>query len=382
MTKRMRALANAKVGGLPVLDLGVALLLSLYAVVLTSGAVSTGHRHGGVGASLAVLAMTLPVAWCRRAPVAAAGAMALGALANGVLFGSMVRCGAALPAVFIVVFFVADRCDGDRAALGLALCAANVVAQAFYDPQLGPQALVLLLPVLGLFFVLGRVVRARTAAIESLRRRTAELRRRREQTARLSVMADRARVSEDLDLALRERIGRIGAAAAAGREALGTDPAAAKEALVSIELEGREVLRQMREIVGSLDQGSPSEPAPSLAELPALLARTTTAETRLTVDGDPRRLPAGLELAGYRIAEHLVTALEDAPGATIDVRLRFAPDAFELDVSGPPAGDVELGAVLAAARERAALHSGTVEDRTAGGICRATARLPLVGAHA
>jgi hypothetical protein len=80
--------------------------------------------------------------------------------------------------------------------------------------------------------------------------------------------------------------------------------------------------------------------------------------------------------------EHLLLALEDAPEATVDVRLRFTPEALELHVSGPPAPHADLRAVLAAARERAGLHGGTVDSRLAGGVCYATARLPLVSGHA
>jgi hypothetical protein len=38
--------------------------------------------------------------------------------------------------------------------------------------------------------------------------------------------------------------------------------------------------------------------------------------------------------------------------------------------------------VLAAARERASLHGGTVDSRLADGVCYAMARLPLVSGHA
>jgi hypothetical protein len=108
----------------------------------------------------------------------------------------------------------------------------------------------------------------------------------------------------------------------------------------------------------------------------------TTADARLTVDGSPRILPAGLELSGYRIVEHLLLAMEDAPNAAVDVRLLFRPDALELRVSGPPSPTADLRTVLAAARERACLHGGTVDSRLAGGVCYATARLPLISGHA
>ena len=132
----------------------------------------------------------------------------------------------------------------------------------------------------------------------------------------------------------------------------------------------------------TLHEGPPSEPQPTLAQLSGLLTRATTADARLTVEGNARALPAGLELSGYRIVEHLLLALEDAPNAAIDVCLRFRPDALELRVSGPPALGADVRAVLAAARERASLHGGTVHSQTANGLCYAMARLPLISGHA
>jgi hypothetical protein len=100
------------------------------------------------------------------------------------------------------------------------------------------------------------------------------------------------------------------------------------------------------------------------------------------VAGTSRALPAGIELASYRIIEHLLTALEDDAEAAVDVRLCFAADALELHVSGPPAPGADLRAVLAAARERAALHGGTIENPAEMPVCRLVARLPLVSGYA
>jgi hypothetical protein len=100
------------------------------------------------------------------------------------------------------------------------------------------------------------------------------------------------------------------------------------------------------------------------------------------VAGSPRTLPAGLELSGYRIVEHLLTAMEDAPEAAINVGLRFCPDALELHVSDPPGGNADLPTVLTAARERAHLHGGTLDTRAVDGHCHAVARLPLISGHA
>ena len=387
----LRAPLSWTVGGLAVLDLAAAVLLSGYAVALVSGVIHTGHPHGGAAASAGVLAMTLPVAWRRPAPLAAAAVMAAAALLNGLVFGPMVRCGAFLPAVFLVAYAVGVRYDRARSAAGLLLCVGAVLAEAFYDPQIEGQGLVAVLPVLAAFYAAGLLVRARTQTAAALRGTSAELRRQREDTARLAVLADRARVTADLEQSLHARIGGLASTAATGLGALDGaregDQAAARQALAAIERDGRAVLGHLREVLSTLQERPSSEPQlsepqPTLGRLSELLARATTADARLTVDGSPRTLPAGLELSGYRIVEHLLLALEDAPGAAVDVRLSFSADALELHVSGPPAPNADLRAVLAAARERASLHGGTVDSRLAGGVCYAMARLPLVSSHA
>jgi hypothetical protein len=378
----LRARLDLTLGGLSVLDIAAAAVLSAWAAGDTSGVLHTSAPHGGAGASIGVLAMTLPVAWRRRAPVAAAAVLAVAAVLNGLVFGPMVRCGPALPALFLVAFAAGSRCSRNRSAAGFLLCAAGVAGEALYDPRIGARGLVVVLPVLAAFFAAGRLVRAWAETADALRLRSADVRRQREQTARLAVMADRARVTAGLEASLRTQIGGIADAAAAGLQSAGGDLVAGRQALAAIERDGRDLLGHLRDVLGTIGEQAPSAPQPSLAQLSDLLDRATTAEARLTVDGSPRVLPAGLELSGYRIVEHLLLALEDAPGAVVDVRLRFCLDALELHVSGPPAAGSDLRAVVAAARERAALHGGTVDTRLVGGVCYAMARIPLISGHA
>ena len=351
---------------------GIALALGL----------SSLQTRVGIAAAAGLLAITLPVAWRRPAPVAAAGIIAAAALLNGLAFGPIVRCGVALPAFFLVVFSVGARRDRSWSALGLVLCVGGVVAEGMYDPQIEASGLTFVLPVLIGFFAAGCLVRVRTQAANLLRQKSAELRRQREQTARLAVLADRAQISADIEQTLRAQIGGIASAAATGLAVLDTDQPAARQVMAAIEHDGRHALEHMREILGSLREGAPNEPQPTLARLPELLASATTASARLTVEGSPRTLPAGLELSGYRIVEHLLEALEDTPEAPVDVLLRFCPDAVELHVRGPSSAGADLRPVLAAAAERASLHNGTVQHRLEGRVCYASARLPLVSGHA
>lgn len=108
------------------------------------------------------------------------------------------------------------------------------------------------------------------------------------------------------------------------------------------------------------------------------------------VEGRRRRLPDGVEVALYRIAqEALANAQKHSNAAWVHVRLRFLPGAVRLDVSddgcgfpcasagGEPAdGRQRLG--IAGMRERAAVVGGTVEvSSRPGGGTRVSAVMPL-----
>jgi signal transduction histidine kinase len=362
-------------------DIALAALLSLWAIGLVSG-VFVAKPHSGVAAAIVVLAMTIPVAWERRAPLAAAAAVAVGAALNELLIGPMVRCGPGLPAVFVIAFFAGTRLDRRRLVIAVALCLAAVALQSFFDPNLGPSFLVAGIPIVLASCLAGRLARSRSRAAAALRERNAELRDQREQTAALAVAADRARVAGDLDEFLRDRISAMADAAAAGRELITEDPGAAQAAFAKVENSGRATLTQMREVVGTLREERLTAPQPVLAQLGSLLESATTSDARLRVEGSARVLPAGRELSAYRIVEHLLAALRDEPGARIDVLVRFAPDALELDVAGPVGRHADPAAAFSVARERVALLGGTLRIDSSPARWAALVTLPLTADYA
>ena len=69
----------------------------------------------------------------------------------------------------------------------------------------------------------------------------------------------------------------------------------------------------MREVVGSLRDDAPTGPQPVLAQLDRLLGESDAVDVRLQVTGIPGSSRPGLELAGYRIVEHLLSTLEKNP---------------------------------------------------------------------
>jgi signal transduction histidine kinase len=364
-------------------DLALAVVLSALGVASISG-LTDSSNHGGVAASLAVLVMTAPVVLARRRPVLVAAILAAGAGLNWGLFDDMVRCGVALPAVFYVGFVIGSRCAEWRsAAVGVGFLVVNLVCQGYSDPRLGgPSVVVYMVPITAGFLVAGRLLQVRNAAVAGLRARTAELREQREENARLAVAADQARLAGDLDGYLHDRVDDIAAAAAAGRAALDSQPERAEDAFVAIQHTGRATLAHMRSVVADLRDQAPTGPQPVLAQLDRLLGQVAPAETRLQVTGDPRLLPPGVELSGYRIVEHLLVALENDASARIDVVVAFGPDALELRVTGPCGRGDTVRPALAAASERASLHGGSLQTQTQGSRLETVVLLPLVAGRA
>jgi signal transduction histidine kinase len=252
---------------------------------------------------------------------------------------------------------------------------AGGVAVTLADPVLaGVSDIAFIAPLMAVVWGVGRVVHARGLLAGDLEARTNELRVARDDRARLEVATDRSRLSGELDELLQRRLGELAHLAGEGPR-LG-DAAYTTATLVDIERESRRTLEEMRELVGVLrdDASDVTEPQPTLTHLDGLLVRAKGAGARLTVEGNPRTLPAGVELSAYRIVEHLLAALDDS--ADVDVRVRFADDGLEIAVSGPSRRRAE--AAIERARERVQLHHGTLETTTRDGRAEAIASLPVL----
>lgn len=359
----------------------LALILSVGVVLAASGSLDSSNPKGGVWVCVAALSMTLPVAWRRSAPLAAIAALAAGAVFNWLVVGSYVRCGAALPALFLCLFSVADGCELRPALVGAACGLVSGLAQAQSDPQLKGftvGACVLT----ALFWGAGRVVRGRQAMVNALQARNDELREQRDRTAQLAVAADRAQLARNLDTAIGEHIGQLGADAAAARERVDAEPDAAREMLGAIEDHGRQTLGEMRELVGALRDEPPRDPQPSLADLDVLMSRFGRGRAVLTVEGEPSRLPAGVELSAFRIVERLLEPFESMPDARVFVSLHYTAAELGVRVHGRVRSEADVQTPLVAAREWVSLHAGRLESSVKSGVATTDVRLPLVTVHA
>ena len=319
-------------------------------------------------------AATIPVLWWRRSSLAVTGVALVALVLHDLSFGWVTRCGAGLPLAFVLAFLGALSYGRTKAWVCCGISALVTVAVLAVDSSAGPGALVLALPVVLIVFGVGRAARHRSLLNRELKARDEELRQLRDDRAALMVAGDRAQLSRQLDGLLQERLDELTRAA---ESADGLEPAQARSLLESIESESRQTMDDMREIVGLLRGGEVAlAPAPTVAHLDALLARHRSPLSRLTVSGDPRSLPATVELSAYRIVEYLVSALDDRP---VQVTVRFADEALEIQVQGSVGRGADVRAAVTRVRERAKLHAGSVEVKLARGSARVVAQLPVLG---
>jgi signal transduction histidine kinase len=176
------------------------------------------------------------------------------------------------------------------------------------------------------------------------------------------------------------------------------------EVLARVELLSREALAELGHLLGALrrdpDGDATTRPTPTLAELDGLVERAKAqgVPAAVTVTGRQRPLPAGVELACYRIvAEALANVARHSPGAAAQVVLCYQPDRLLIEiVNAPsPAGDRAAAAAAAARgrvagrprlgvrgmRERAELYGGRLDAGPGpGGGFHVTAVIPCGGA--
>jgi signal transduction histidine kinase len=174
--------------------------------------------------------------------------------------------------------------------------------------------------------------------------------------------------------------------AGAAEDVSAREPDGVLEPIRAIQETGRAALVEITRVLGLLrDDGAELglAPQPSLDDLPELVAQTTAGglPVELHTDGTPRRLPLGVDVSLYRIAQEALTnALKHSEGARAEVVLRYGDDDVELVVAndGAPAVNGHRGGHgLIGMRERVAVFGGTLEatPQPDGGF-RVVARLP------
>jgi signal transduction histidine kinase len=237
---------------------------------------------------------------------------------------------------------------------------------------------------------IGFVLNRRATQTRELEERAARLEREHAEAAARAVTEERQRIARELHDVIAHSVSVMTVQAGAVRRLLAPGQVKEREALETVEATGREALTEMRRLVGLLrDQGAMPEfsPQPGLGTMDALLdgVRSAGIDVNLAVDGAPRELAPGVDLAAYRVVqESLTNALKHGACEKAWVSLHWRDDELELEIANDGLGDGDGaggGHGLDGMRERVALYGGEVEagERDGGGYV-VRARLPLGGA--
>jgi signal transduction histidine kinase len=369
----------------PRTDLALALLLG---VALLQSASDEQGLKDPAWAVIGLIELTaLPLALRRSRPLAVLAVTLAAAILGDLLFVGFQILGPA-----IALYTVAAHCERR-----VALAAAAATALALVIPSLAgggvdePMFMLAEYAIFAAAWALGDNLRTRRAYLAELEARAERLEREQEETARRAVAEEQARIARELHDVISHNVTVMVVQAAAGGDVFATRPDRAREALGSIESTGREALVELRRLLGVVspsgaDDGAGLEPQPGLARLPELVEQFAAAGLRveLTVAGEPRGLPAGVDLSAYRIVQEALTnTLKHARAQAAHVTIRYADASLALEIldDGSGTGRSGGGRGIIGMRERAALLGGELSagPRPSGGFgVRAT--MPLGGA--
>jgi signal transduction histidine kinase len=245
------------------------------ALLTLAGAVEVLRAPDGrLVSALALPAVTLPVAWCRSAPLPALWvvtvALALQAVAGGSLAGSAVTT----VVVLAVLLYCAARDAEGRSALAGAAGAAVAVAvtRIAFDPAARPaREAVMTFAAVATPLVVGRWASGQRLLQRELADRAARRARDRASDAQHAAEEERARIATDLQSAIAGGLRTIAVEAATLRDDLRAgESGAARERLNGIATTARAALADVRRVLGVLrHDGEPRRLTPPRPAAPA-----------------------------------------------------------------------------------------------------------------
>jgi signal transduction histidine kinase len=204
---------------------------------------------------------------------------------------------------------------------------------------------------------------------------------------------ERLRIARELHDVLAHNISLINVQAGVALHLMDEQPGQSRTALAAIKQASNDALHELRSVLDILRQGTdaPRSPTSGLDSLDGLVANAASAGLAVStrVEGTPRPLPTGVDLAAFRIVQEALTNVTRHAGqATASVLVAYGDGELTVQVDDDGRGATRQGAEAAGGngirgmRERAAALGGQLDagPRPGGGF-RVAARLPLNGAH-
>jgi signal transduction histidine kinase len=324
------------------------------------------------------------LAWRRTRPVAAGAVMYATWILSNVFITSLEPLQSPLIAVLVISYAMGAHTDGLEARLAPFVILAGMTgvvltfADSVFTDFIFPTAFALVA------WLAGRGLRTRARLTEELHEAAVQAQEAHEVEAVRAAADERRRIAREMHDVVAHSVSVMVVQAGGARRILDRDPARAVDAAAHIEDVGREALAEMRRLLGVLHHSDERAPQPSMRELGSLVERTRAAglPVSLTVEGEPRSLPAGMDLAAYRVVQEALTnAIKHAGAAPTEVTVRWEPEQLELEIvdNGVPGANGSRGGHgLVGMEERIRLYDGELRTgRRASGGFEVVARLPL-----
>jgi signal transduction histidine kinase len=370
-------------------DVAVAVLVGVVQLALTTLAAHRQPERQSLDLAAYLLLAAGPVAlyWRWRSPALVLAVV----MATSVLYFALGYPYGPAWLALIVALWTAVTGGARRAAWATAFLglAAYFTLAPVFDRGAPVASVPAVIAHLGWLLVVLAVAEVALAARQ--RRQAAE--RTRAEEARRRAGEERMRIARELHDVLAHNISLINVQAGVALHLMDEQPGQSRSALVAIKQASNDALGELRSVLDVLRQGDeapPRTPASGLAHLDRLVAgaEATGLEVRTRVEGTPRPLPAGTDLAAYRIIqESLTNVTRHAGPASATVLVRYGPGDLTVQVDddgcGPaPPGNggpvISTGNGIRGMRERVTALGGelTTGPRPGGGF-RVQARLPL-----
>ncbi|MEZ5215862.1 MAG: histidine kinase [Ilumatobacteraceae bacterium] len=354
-------------------------------VLYTEGTSDLAVKEPDLLAGVLVSLGTLPVVFRRRAPMPTLAVVSLGQMAVHLADYR----GSGWTGIMVALYSVGANVPAGRyrwtrlTVFGVVLSGFLALGWFLDDVALGSVVgTYVLLPTA---FFLGDNLRQRRERITDLAERAERTEREQALLARELVNEERTRIARDLHDVVAHSVSVMVIQAGGARRQLDVDPDKARLALTNIEETGRQAMQEMRRILGVLREGDDVPeltPQPSIEHLATLVAADETMPATLTVEGDPRPIPAGIGVAVYRVVQEALTNVRKhaGPCTRVGVTMKYAKHAVLVkirdDGRGAAAGRRRAGHRLVGMRERVVASGANSAGPVRGGGWQVRAVFP------
>lgn len=341
---------------------------------------------------LAEAVMAATIAWRRASPLAATGVIGIAIVVVTVAGLPPDAPYVPLVSILVMMYTVVSYCPPRDAVIGTVMVCTTGALQVWLGGQSWDN-LAFMYTFVGIFWAFGRIVRMRSAQAVESELRAERLQTDQDERARRIVTEERGRIARELHDVIAHSVSLMVVQAGAAQQVLRDDPAVAGEALENVQRTGRQSISELGRLLGILREDSTEigfAPQPTLAELPRLVAdaRTAGLAVDLSTEGEALDLPAGVELAVYRVVQEALTNTRKHGGASpsATVRLAYGRRDIHIEVVDDGPGEERAaygtGHGLVGMRERIAAYGGSLTaGHQAGRGYRISARIPLGAAE-